>query len=335
MSDRLAEYAPSLAGIALGHVAREFPYASVHVMTGPNDMLAPIERHPIFYGSFDWHSCVHSHWLLARVLRLFPDGDVAAAIRKHFEQAFTVEKVAIEAAYFRRPTSRGFERPYGWAWLLKLAGELRRQDGPWAEILQPLADIVADRFRAFLPLADYPVRAGVHSNTAFALALAQDYAREAKDEELLHLIEDRSRAWYGDDTGCQAWEPSGDDFLSPALIEAELMRRVLAASDFRTWFAKFLPEAAAGRPATLFTPAKVSDRGDGKIAHLDGLNLSRAWCWRAVASALDEEDPARSRALVAATAHLDAALPHLAADYMGEHWLASFALLALDSDVSR
>ncbi|HEY1879073.1 MAG TPA: DUF2891 family protein, partial [Caulobacteraceae bacterium] len=235
----------------------------------------------------------------------------------------------IEAAYFQRPTSRGFERPYGWAWLLKLADELRRQRGPCAEALQPLADIVADRFRAFLPLADYPVRAGVHSNTAFALALAQDYARRAPDEDLLRLIEDRAGAWYGGDAGCQAWEPSGDDFLSPALIEAELMRRVLSENDFKPWFAKFLPDAASGRPASLFTPVKVSDRSDGKIAHLDGLNLSRAWCWRAIASALDEEDPVRPRAQAAAAAHLDAALPHLAADYMGEHWLASFALLAL------
>jgi hypothetical protein len=169
----------------------------------------------------------------------------------------------------------------------------------------------------------------VHSNTAFALALAQDYARRAPDEDLLRLIEDRAGAWYGGDAGCQAWEPSGDDFLSPALIEAELMRRVLSENDFKPWFAKFLPDAASGRPASLFTPVKVSDRSDGKIAHLDGLNLSRAWCWRAIASALDEEDPVRPRAQAAAAAHLDAALPHLAADYMGEHWLASFALLAL------
>ncbi|HEY1559640.1 MAG TPA: DUF2891 domain-containing protein [Caulobacteraceae bacterium] len=329
MSDRLSDCAPRLAGIALGHVTREFPYASVHVMTGPNDYGPPIGRHPIFYGSFDWHSCVHSHWLLARILRLYPDDDVAPAIRNHLEQALTIDKVAIESAYFQRPTSRGFERPYGWAWLLKLAVELRRLGGPWAETLQPLADIVSDRFRAFLPLADYPVRAGVHSNSAFALALTQDYGREAHDAELLRLIEGRALAWYGDDVACQAWEPSGDDFLSPALIEAELMRRVLSLSDFRAWFAKFLPDAVSGRPATLFAPVKVSDRSDGKIAHLDGLNLSRAWCWRAIASALDERDSARSKAQAAAEAHLDAALPHLATDYMGEHWLASFALLAL------
>ena len=329
MNDRLPEYAGRLAGIALGHVTREYPYASVHVMTGPDDYGAPIERHPIFYGSFDWHSCVHSHWLLARILRLYPELAEAPAIRAHFDQALTAEKVAVEAAYFQRPTSRGFERPYGWAWLLKLAVELRLQGGPWASTLRPLAELIADRFRAFLPLADYPTRAGVHANSAFALALARDYARDSADLDLLRLIEDRAQSWYSRDADCQAWEPSGDDFLSPALIEAELIRRVNAPAVFQAWFARFLPQAASGHPSTLFTPACVSDRSDGKIAHLDGLNLSRAWCWRSIASALDENDPARARARIAAEAHLDAALPHLAADYMGEHWLASFALLAL------
>jgi hypothetical protein len=328
MNDRLSDLAGSLAGIALSHVAREYPYASVHVMTGPDDFARPIERHPIFFGSFDWHSCVHSHWLLARILRLHPEIEEGRVIRTHFDQAFTNEKVAKEAAYFQRPTSRGFERPYGWAWLLKLGDELRLLGGPWVETVRPLVEVVAARFRTFLPLADYPVRAGVHANTAFALALALDYAREA-DQELLGLIGARARLWYGADADCQAWEPSGDDFLSPALIEAELMRRVLAPGAFRIWFECFLPEAASGRPATLFAPARVSDRSDGKIAHLDGLNLSRAWCWRSIARAFAESDPVRVRASAAADEHLDAALPHLAGDYMGEHWLASFALLAL------
>lgn len=328
MKDRLSDIAGRLAGIALGHVTREYPYASVHVMTGPNDFDRPIERHPIFFGSFDWHSCVHSHWLLARILRLRPEIDEGRAICAHFDQAFTADKVAKEAAYFHRPSSRGFERPYGWAWLLKLAAELRLLGGPWAETFRPFAEVISDRFRAYLPLADYPVRAGAHANSAFALALALDYAREA-DHELVGLIETRAQLWYEGDADCQAWEPSGDDFLSPALMEAELMRRILALDSFRTWFASFLPQAADGRPATLFKPARVSDRSDGKIAHLDGLNLSRAWCWRSIAGAFDESDSVRARASAAADAHLDAALPHLAADYMGEHWLASFALLAL------
>jgi hypothetical protein len=323
------ELAAHLAAIALGHVGREYPFALVHVVTGPGDIASPSEQHPIFFGSFDWHSCVHSHWLLARVLRLYPDLEISADIRDHFDQAFTAEKVAGEAAYFERPASRGFERPYGWAWLLKLSAELRLQDEGWGAALQPLAGVIADRFRAFLPKADYPVRAGVHSNTAFALALAIDYARVAQDDDLASLIATKARAWYGADADCQAWEPSGDDFLSSALVEAELMRRVLAPEAFGAWFGTFLPGAGEGRPASLFAPARVSDRGDGKIAHLDGLNLSRAWCWRGIASALPQADPVRALAEDAARRHADAAMPHLAADYMGEHWLASFAMLAV------
>ena len=332
MNERLRQLACPLAAIALGHVARENTrMLQVHVMTGPDDIARPIERHPIFYGSFDWHSCVHGHWLLARILGLFPEIEQGRAIRDHFDQAFTEEKVAKEVAYFKRPASRGFERPYGWAWLLKLSVELRLLDGPWAETLRPLAEVVADRFRSYLPLAEYPIRAGVHTNTAFALALALDFARGA-DEDILALIEARAHAWYDSDADCQAWEPAGDDFLSPALMEAELMRRVLAPDEFRVWFSKFLPDAANGRPAALFSAARVSDRSDGKIAHLDGLNLSRAWCWSSIAKALDESDPVRVRAEAAAEAHLEAGLSHLAADYMGEHWLASFAMLAVGAE---
>jgi hypothetical protein len=279
---------------------------------------------------------VHSHWLLARLLRLHPDIPEADAIRAHLSQAFTPAKVAGELAYLDRPASAGFERPYGWAWLLKLAAELRVQgwaEGrPWDHALRPLAGAFVRRFLRFLPKADYPVRAGVHSNTAFALALAHDYARTAADDGLIQMIEAKARAWYGANVDCQAWEPSGDDFLSPSLMEAELMRRVLDAESFRAWFAAFLPGAGEGQPATLFTPARVSDRGDGKIAHLDGLNLSRAWCWRGIASAMDGADPVRARALDAARRHLDASLLHLATDYAGEHWLASFALLALSGE---
>jgi hypothetical protein len=238
--------------------------------------------------------------------------------------------VAGELAYVQRPTSRGFERPYGWGWLLKLQAELiAHGDAPWAGRLAPLAEAFADRFKDFLPRADYPIRTGVHSSTAFALALAQDYAAAAKDGALSELFTAKALAWYGADQGCQAWEPSGDDFLSPALMEAECLRRLLPGPEFRDWFAAFLPDAAKAQPATLFTPARVSDRSDGKIAHLDGLNLSRAWCWRNIAGALAAGDPVRPVALAAADRHLAASLPHVAGDYMGEHWLASFALLAL------
>jgi hypothetical protein len=325
--------ASRLAQAALGHVAREYPNVLVQALAGPGDLAAPRVLHPVFYGSYDWHSCVHSHWLLARLLRRFPAAPEADEIRAHFNQAFTTEKVAGEIAYLDRPTSGRFERPYGWAWLLMLAAELNRQDEiagrVWAAALKPLADHFVGLFLSFLPKADYPVRAGVHSNTAFALALAHDYAIEVGHEALQEMIEAKALGWHWDDIDCQAWEPSGDDFLSSALVEAELMRRVLPRPAFRAWFQRFLPGAADGRPHTLFVPARVSDRGDGKIAHLDGLNLSRAWCWRGIARSADDDDKLRRAADGAARAHLETSLPHIVGDYMGEHWLGSFALLAL------
>jgi hypothetical protein len=333
MAELDAALASRLARIALGHVGREYPNALVQMIAGPEDLGTPRALHPIFFGSFDWHSSVHSHWLLARLLRHEPALAEADAIRAYFDQAFTAEKVAGERAYLARPTSRGFERPYGWAWLLMLAAELtfhKDSDAQgWSQTLQPLADDFVARFMAYLPKADYPVRAGVHSNTAFALALSHDYALARPDADLGALIEAKARDWYGGDVDCQAWEPSGDDFLSGALVEAELMRRVLSPADFTAWFATFLPRLADGHPATLFSPAKVSDRGDGKIAHLDGVNLSRAWCWRGVARALGGGGATARLAAEAAERHLAASLAHVSGDYMGEHWLASFALLAL------
>ncbi len=327
-----ATLASRLANAALGHIGREYPTVLVQVMSGPEDASTPRSLHPIFFGSFDWHSCVHAHWMLARLLRLYPALAEAETIRSHFDQALTPPKVAGERAYLQRPGHAGFERPYGWAWLLKLAAELEDgAAGRWGVTLQPLARDFADRFKAYLPKADYPVRAGVHSNTAFALLLADDYAQAAGDVALRDLVRGKARAWYGLDADCQAWEPSGDDFLSPALIEALLMRRCLAPEAFQAWFAAFLPHAGESEPATLFHPARVSDRSDGKIAHLDGLNLSRAWCWQSLAGGLAAGDPVAAVARAAADRHLSAGLGHVTGDYMGEHWLASFALLALEA----
>jgi len=325
--------AARLMTIALGHVTREYPNKLDHVLSGPDDPGSPRTLHPIFYGSFDWHSCVHAYWLLARLSHRHPSLPEADRVRQLFAGAFTADNVAAECAYLARPSSRGFERPYGWAWLLMLAAELRAQDaaGPFAAALQPLAQAFTERFMQFLPQATYPVRTGVHSSSAFALALASEYAQIGKDAPLARIIADTARHWFLDDADCQAWEPSGEDFLSPCLVEAECMRRVLPATEFAPWFDRFLPHLGKGNPRTLFHPVSVSDRSDGRIAHLDGLNLSRAWCWGNLAAALPPADPRVATMRDAATRHLEAALSHVADDYMGEHWLATFALLALEA----
>jgi hypothetical protein len=319
------DLAQTFAGVALGHVTREYPNKLDHVLGRPGDLRGPRDLHPVFYGSFDWHSCVHGYWMLANLYRRFPEMPNAPAIRTLFDAHLIPDRIAGECAYLAGPSTRGFERPYGWAWLLKLAAELALHETPegraWSAALEPLARVFVARFMAFLPLATYPIRAGVHTNTAFAARLALDYP----DEPLRALLTDTTRRWYADDADCQAWEPGGDEFLSPALIEAECMRAALPGHDFRRWFTGFLPRLGQALPATLFTPATVSDRSDGKIAHLDGLNLSRAWCWRALADFTPDPEAIRR----AAQAHIDASLPHVSGDYMGEHWLCSFAVLAL------
>ncbi|MBA2936264.1 DUF2891 domain-containing protein [Sphingomonas sp. CGMCC 1.13654] len=326
--------ASRFARLTLGHIGQEYPSMLQHVLAGPEDARTPSELHPIFYGSFDWHSCVHGWWQLLRLRRLFPNMPEAIEIAMRADVMLVPEKVAGELAYLARPTARGFERPYGWAWLLALHGEAARHDGSWAAALEPLARAFADRFKAHLPQLTYAIRSGAHFNTAFALVLAFDWARD-HDPALADLIAERALGWFGRDRAAQAWEPSGDDFLSPTLAEALLMSRLLDGPGFARWLDAFLPEASVERPDTLFAPAHVSDRSDGKIAHLDGLNLSRAWCWRGIAVALGDEHPATPMAKAAAERHLTASLPHVEGDYMGEHWLATFALLALEQPISR
>ncbi|PXW22565.1 DUF2891 domain-containing protein [Paraburkholderia caballeronis] len=337
MSDHpfTAPIASRFATIALAHLTREYPNKLTHGLAGPQDVRSPRELHPVFYGSYDWHSCVHGYWLIARVLQRFPDLPEAPRIVATFDEHFTDEKMAGERAYLDLPHNQGFERPYGWAWLLALAAQLDAMNTPeaqrWSRALAPLTGTFVERFETFLPKATYPLRVGTHFNTAFALTLALDFARQTGRAGLATLIEDTARRWHLNDVACQAWEPSGDEFLSPALMEAVLMSRVLPRDAFHAWFAAFLPELAARRPATLFTPATVTDRSDGKIAHLDGLNLSRAWCQRTLARALPDGDARIALLHEAARTHLDTALPHVAGDYMGEHWLATFATLALDA----
>ena len=257
----------------------------------------------------------------------------AGKIEELFDAQFTSAKVRAEVRYLGQPLRATFERPYGWAWLLMLSAELNRHASTngkrWSDVLTPLADAFTQRFLDFLPKATYPTRVGTHFNSAFAITLALEYAEVASNDSLRKALVKKARAWYSKDSDCQAWEPGGDDFLSSALMEAECMRRALKASDFSGWLDRFLPRLAVREPATLFTPAIVSDHTDGKIAHLDGLNLSRAWCWRSVAGTWPTSDARRGVALEAAEIHFAASLPHVAGDYMGAHWLATFALLAL------
>ena len=319
--------ASRFARIALGHVRKEYPHKLDHVLLGDEDALPPRVLHPIFYGSFDWHSCVHGWWTLLTLRRLFPANSEALAIAELADESFTSGKVEAERAYLHRAMSAGFERPYGWGWLLYLHLEASRHDDrQWAIELESLARAFAERLHIYLAKLTYPIRVGTHFNTAFALILALEWA-EQFDPVLAKTIRIWTNENFAGDRNCQAWEPGGDEFLSSALIEALCMSRVLPAEQFATWFAAFLPRTYDLEPATLFTPATVSDRSDGKIAHLDGLNLSRAWCWRSIAPLL----PAREAGLAHGVAeeHLQAALPHVAGDYMGEHWLASFALLAM------
>jgi hypothetical protein len=329
--------------LVLGHIDREYPSKLDHVINDAGEIKNPRELHPIFYGSFDWHSCVHGHWLLVRALRLYPSLAKAPEIRNLLGERFNPQSVAAEVEYLGHPRRETFERTYGWAWLLKLAAELRagapagksltpeiaQTFTRWDSVLAPLVNEFVLRFMKYLPKATYPIRVGTHQNTAFGLALAIDYARLAGHKPLTDLIESKARSWYLKDADYPAWEPDGIDFLSPGLVEAECMRRVLPGGEFVAWFDRFFPNLAQREPATLFSPAFVSDRTDGQITHLDGLNLSRAWCWRSLARALPESDARRALAQTAYQTHLDAALPHVTGDYMGEHWLATFALLAM------
>jgi hypothetical protein len=327
------ELASKFAKLALSHITREYPNVLQHVLSASEDVRSPRALHPVFFGSMDWHSCVHGYWLLATVLRIYPENAHSGAIREVFEAQITPEGVAGELAYLEGRYRQTFERPYGWAWLLMLAAEIKRHGTPdakrWNDTLAPLTDAFVLRFMEFLPKATYPTRVGTHFNSAFALTLALEYAEVAGAESLRMLVASKATAWYRNDRDCQAWEPNGDDFLSSALMEAECMRRVLTAAEFLDWFTSFLPHLRRKEPSSLFQPATVSDRSDAKIAHLDGLNLSRAWCWRTIAAVLPDDDPRTSAALESARLHLNASLPYVAGDYMGEHWLATFALLAL------
>jgi hypothetical protein len=329
------EQASAFAKLALKNLDQEFPHKPGVVWAKADEVKPPKETHPAFFGSFDWHSSVHGHWMLVKLLKMHPELPEAKKIREVLAAHLTAENIKTEAAVFATKEMKAFERPYGWAWLLKLAAELHTWDDAdartWAANLKPLSDLIAGRYVEFFPKQTYPIRSGVHPNTAFGFAFAHDYAVKVGDGKLRELIEERAKTYYGKDADAPArWEPDGADFLSPSLCEADLMRRVLPPAEFREWFRKYLPGAARGEPANLFAPATVTDRADPQLVHLDGLNLSRAWCMKGVAGALAADDPARKVLLDSAARHLDAGLKHVASgEYAGEHWLASFAVQAL------
>ena len=326
------EQTSRFANLALAGIRREYPNAPGLTLSGPDDLDTPRALHPAFYGCYDWHSAVHSHWMLVRLLRLMPDLPEAPAIRAALSENLTAENLLIERAYFDHPNRRSFERTYGWAWLLKLAEEVYgwhdKDAKKWSRNLQPLVELLVERYLDFLPKQTYPIRVGTHPNTAFGLTFALDYARAVRHGELEALVTERTLAYFSEDKDCPAsWEPDGNSFFSPCLIEADLMRRVLPPAHFQSWLADFLPGLPEGVPTSLFTPVTVADRTDPQIVHLDGLNLSRAWCMGGIASSLSRDDPSRDRLLASARLHADASLPHVASgDYMGEHWLASFAV---------
>ena len=327
-----AATAAVFARIALAGVTREYPHQLAHVLTSAGDVRAPRRLHPSFYGCYDWHSAVHTHWLLVRLWRAFPDLPQRPQIEQQLDLHLQPAPLAAEVAYAADTQRIAFERPYGWAWLFKLAQELHHAPGlpaaGWRDAVAPLAALFSRRLLEWLPRQQFPVRTGVHANTAFMLAFTLDYARASGQTRLARAVSDTALRFYvADRSAPSTWEPSGNEFLSPSLVEADLMRRVLAPAAFRPWLEQLLP-ALDG--SNLLRPVDVSDRGDPQGGHLDGLNLSRAWCLYGLASALDDQ-PAWAAALrQAAAAHLDAGLRHVdSGDFLGEHWLATFAAYAL------
>ena len=333
LRDRARRYAETI----LACVQREYPHDLHHRLTGPDDRpLRPRETHPSFYGCSDWHSAVEMHWALVRLLRIAPESMPASEGRATLDEHLGREPLAVEAAYLAdHPT---FERPYGWGWALMLVHEVETWGDPrargWAANLKPLAEVLTELYLEWLAKATYPIREGTHGNTAFSLARALPFAAERAtrgEEALVAAIAETADRWYGEDESAAAgWEPSGYDFLSPALAEAELMSWLLPPERFPSWLDGFLPGIADESPATLFTPAVVSDDTDGYIGHLHGLNLSRAYCWRRLAETVPDQDPRAPVMHAAADRHAEASLPYATgSDYVLEHWLAAYAVLFL------
>jgi hypothetical protein len=336
-----AAAAERFARLALSCVHKEYPSKIAHVLQGDVDVKPPRELTPAFYGCYDWHSAVHAHWLLARLARTFPAAPFAGEARPALAQSLTPPNIAKEVAYLEAPGRASFERPYGLAWLLQLAAELRSWPDAdargWSAAVEPLERAAVRRLTEWLPKLRYPIRIGEHDQTAFAFGLVWDWTRVAKDDATRALLESRTRDFYLGDRDCPlAYEPSGQDFLSPCLAEADLVRRVLPPARFSEWLATFLPAIPRPGNAAWLNPAEVTDRTDPKLAHLDGLNLSRAWMLEGIARGLPDGDPRRASLLAAARAHRDAALPAVTGEhYEGGHWLGTFAVYLVTSEAAR
>jgi hypothetical protein len=324
--------AERFAGLALGCVHQEYPNKLSHALLGDADVRPPRELTPAFYGCYDWHSSVHGHWLLARLARTFPGTATAVQARAALAQTLTPKHIAAELAYLRGPGRASFERPYGLAWLLTLAKELATWDDPqakeWARTLQPLEIEAAQHLATWLPKLRYPIRIGEHNQTAFAFGLVGDWAQAAGDAAMARLIEAKAREFYLGDRNCPlAYEPSGEDFLSPCIAEADLMRRELPPAEFAKWLSAFLPSIPKNGTAAWLTPGEVTDRSDPKLAHIDGLNLSRAWMLEGIASGLPSRDRRIAALRAAAKVHAELALPAVTGEhYEGGHWLGTFAV---------
>ncbi len=330
--DLTPEGAKRFADLALSCVHQEYPNKIAHVLQSDEDVKPPRELTPSFYGCFDWHSAVHGHWLLARLSRLYPEAEFATPAMDALKQSLTAKRIGGEVDYIRGEGRESFERPYGLAWLLQLSTELNEWDDPAAEemakSLEPLEEIVVERLEEWLPKLAYPIRTGEHSQTAFAFGLMLDWARATGHRSLESLLEERVETLYLKDVDCPlTYEPSGQDFLSPCLAEADLMRRVLPEDEFASWLSTFLPVIPAAESDREWLPvAVVTDRSDGKLAHLDGLNLSRAWMLEGIAAGLPDDDPRIETLLKTAAVHADDALEAVDGEhYEGGHWLGSFA----------
>lgn len=326
------ELAERFSALALACVHKEFPNKISRTTDNAEAIGRPKVIFPIFYGCFDWHSSVHGHWLLVRLLRVGPE-DAAwrgEAIEK-LNQSFTPEKLAGEVANFSRPARGSWERPYGLAWYLQLMTELREWDDPqakkWLATLQPLETDIVISFKEWLPKLAYPIRLGTHNQSAFAFGLMLDWARVSGDTELEQLIIQRSKAFHMEDVNCPLdYEPSGEDFLSPCLMEADLMRRILTAKEFSSWLGHFMPQIPTDGSGDWLTPGIVKDASDGKLVHLDGVNSSRAWNLYNIARALPEGDQRKAALVAAAEIHAREGVAAVSAEhYSGSHWLASFA----------